>query len=110
MNWGTVCCLAFAAVFALIGALFAALRGRAAMLVSGFNTLPPSKRAQYDTAKLSRAYRNLFLCWTALFAAGALASVWVHEGAAVAAVVVWLTWLGRTVRWDAEKAFAPYRK
>ena len=110
MNIGAVMCSLLGGLFLLMGLLFAALKEKAAMLISGFNTLPREKRALYDTARMSRDQRNSFLLWAAVLAAGAALSRFVSQGFAIAAFAVWLVLFFRDVHFDAEKAFAKYRR
>lgn len=110
MNIGAVMCSLLGGLFLLMGALFAALKEKAAMLISGFNTLPREKRALYDTARMSRDQRNSFLLWAAVLAAGAALSRFVSQGFAIAAFAVWLALFFRDVHFDTEKAFAKYRR
>ena len=72
--------------------------------------LPPEKRALYDTERMGRDQRNNFFIWAAVFAAGAALSLLVSQGLAIAAFVVWLVLFLRDVHFDAEKAFAKYKK
>ena len=110
MNIGAVMCSLLGGLFLLMGLLFAALKEKAAMLISGFNTLPREKRALYDTARMSRDQRNSFLLWAAVLAAGAALSRFVSQGFAIAAFAVWLVLFFRDVHFNAEKAFAKYRR
>ncbi len=110
MNIGAVMCSLLGGLFLLMGALFAALKEKAAMLISGFNTLPPEKRALYDTARMSRDQRNSFLLWAAVLAAGAALSLLVSQYCAIAAFAVWLILFFREVHFDVEKAFEKYRR
>ena len=110
MNIGAVMCSLLGGLFLLMGALFAALKEKAAMLISGFNTLPREKRALYDTARMSRDQRNSFLLWAAVLAAGAAGSRFGSQGFAIAAFAVWLALFFRDVHFDTEKAFAKYRR
>ena len=110
MNIGAVMCSLLGGLFLLMGALFAALKEKAAMLISGFNTLPREKRALYDTARMSRDQRNSFLLWAAVLAAGAALSLLVSQGFAIAAFAVWLVLFFRDVHFNTEKAFAKYRR
>ena len=41
-------CMAVSAVFWVMAAVFAVLKGKAAILISGFNTMPKEQREQYD--------------------------------------------------------------
>lgn len=110
MNIGAITCSLLGGLFLLLWLLFAALGERAALLISGFNTLPPEKRAQYDVSRMCRDQRNAFLLWAAVLAAGAALSLLVSQLFAVAASVVWLALFFRDVHLDAEKAFGKYRR
>ena len=63
-----------------------------------------------DTERMWRDQRNNFFIWAAVFAAGAALSLLVSQGFAIAAFVVWLVLFLRDVHFDAEKAFAKYKK
>ena len=55
-------------LFLLLAFVFTCLKEKAAMLISGFNTLPKEERKKYDTERMSRDQRNLFLiCASFLF-------------------------------------------
>lgn len=110
MNIGAVMCSLLGGLFLLMGLLFAALKEKAAMLISGFNTLPREKRALYDTARMSRDQRSSFLLWAAVLAAGAALSLLVSQYCAIAAFAVWLILFFREVHFDVEKAFEKYRR
>ena len=110
MNIGAITCSLLVGLFLLLWLLFAALGGRAAVLISGFNTLPPEKRAQYDVSRMCRDQRNAFLLWAAVLAAGAALSLLISQLFAVAAFAVWLVLFFRDVHLDAEKAFGKYRR
>ena len=110
MNIGAITCSLLGGLFLLLWLLFAALGERAALLISGFNTLPPEKRAQYDVSRMCRDQRNAFLLWAAVLAAGAALSLLVSQLFAVATFAVWLVLFFRDVHLDAEKAFGKYRR
>lgn len=110
INVGAISCGLFCAVFLLLGVIFASLRERGVRLISGFGSLPPEKRAHYDTGRMWRDQRNNFFIWCALFAAGAALSLLVSQGFAIAAFAAWLVLFLREVHFDAEKAFAKYKK
>ena len=110
MNIGAITCSLLGGLFLLLWLLFATLGERAALLISGFNTLPPEKRAQYDVSRMCRDQRNAFLLWAAVLAAGAALSLLISQLFAVAAFAVWLVLFFRDVHLDAEKAFGKYRR
>lgn len=92
------------------GAVFTAPGESAVRLISGFGSLPPEKRALYDTRRMRRGRRNSFLLWAAIFASGAALSLFAAQGLAVSAFGVWPILFFKDVRLDAEKAFARYKK
>ena len=110
INVGAISCGIFGALFLLLGVVFAALGERGAGFISGFGSLPAKKRKLYDTERMWRDQRNNFFIWAAVFAAGAALSLLVSQGFAIAAFVVWLVLFLRDVHFDAEKAFAKYKK
>lgn len=105
---GTVACAALGVLFCLLGGGFFLAGPKAALFVSGFGTLPPSERARYDTAALSRDYARRFLGWGILLLAGAGASALWSAWAALPALAVWQVLFWRQVRWDPERAFERY--
>ena len=109
VNVGAISCGVFCALFLLLGAIFSALRERGVRLISGFGSLPPEKRALYDTERMWRDQRNGFFIWTAVFAAGAALSLLASQYFAVAAFIVWLVLFLRDVHFSAEKAFEKYK-
>ena len=61
-------------------------------------------------SRMCRDQRGAFLLWAAVLAAGAALSRFVSQGFAIAAFAVWLVLFFRDVHFDAEKAFAKYRR
>lgn len=51
-------CIAVSVIFWIMAAVFAVLKGKAAILISGFNTMPKEQREQYDRERMSRDMRN----------------------------------------------------
>jgi hypothetical protein len=109
MNTGVFICIIFGALFAILAILFALLKERATMLISGFNTLPKEDRDKYDKARLSMDRRNAFFIWTVIFALGAIASFFISSYAVVIAIIVWLILFFRDLHLDAEKAFKKFK-
>lgn len=103
-------CLAGSIIFWVMAAIFAVLKEKAAILISGFNTLPKEQRKQYDTRRMSRDMRNGLALWAfVLGMGGALAYVFSSTGAAVISIIVWLILFFREVHLDEEKAFGKYK-
>ena len=109
MNTGTLVCIIMGAPFAFSAILFALLKEKATMLMSGFNTLPKEERDQYDKAKLSINRRNAFFIWAVIFAVGAIASSFITPYAAIIAFVAWIILFSRDVHFDPEKAFEKFK-
>ena len=110
MNAGLVACLLPIPILVLLAAVFGLAKGKAAMLVSGFNTLPERQRAEYDADALSKDMRNLCLILTAVMAAGCMLSHFVSPYMAVAAYVIFVVLILKDVRLSADGAFGKYRK
>lgn len=105
-----VCCLAGSFIFGGMAALFAVLKGKAAILISGFNTMSKEERVQYDRKRMSRDMRNTLALWAIVLAAGgALAYMFTSPGIAVISIIVWLFLFFREVHLDEEKAFGKYK-
>ena len=51
-------CMAVSAIFWVMAAVFAVLKEKAAILISGFNTVPKEQREQYDRERMSRELWN----------------------------------------------------
>jgi len=48
LNLGFYFCLLLGIIFLILGIIFAFLKEKGAMLISGFNTLPEREREKYD--------------------------------------------------------------
>lgn len=110
MGKEVVACGGGCLLFLLLAVVFTCLKGKAAMLVSGFNTLPKEARKQYDTEKMSRDQRNLFVIWAVILGAGAVLGYYISRYMAYAAFALWLILFFKEVHLDEEKAFGKYKK
>lgn len=108
VNIGFFLCGALVVPFAVVGALFAFFKEKAAIFVSGFNTLSKKEQARYDQAGISRDVSNQCFLWSAIMLAGAVLSYFVTPYMAVPAFAVWLVLFFRDVHLDAHKAFEKY--
>lgn len=86
------------------------MKEKGAMLISGFNTLPPKEQDTYDQLRLSEHMRNILFLWCAVLLVGTLSGYFIHYVFAIIACVIWLVLFVKDVHWDAKKAFAPYKK
>lgn len=102
-------CFIMAAFFAVLAAVFAFLKGRAAILISGFNDLTKEERKCYDTAKLAKDVRNFMLLLTLDMAIGAVLCHFVSQYFSAAAFLVFLILFFRNVHMDSDKAFGKYK-
>ena len=109
MNPGVYLCGVLVIPFALVGVLFAVFKEKAAVFVSGFNTLPKKEQARYDRAGISRDVRNQCFLWSVIMLAGSALSYAVTPYMAIPAFVIWLVLFFRDVHLDARKAFEKYR-
>ena len=108
MNLGVAACGILCLVFLVFALLFTVLGEKAAMLISGFNTMPKEQRELYDKAKMSREHRNAFLIWAAIQGAGAILSYCFMQYSAIGAFVIWLIVFFKDVHLEEEKAFGRY--
>lgn len=110
MNIGTISCIVMGGIFGILAVVFALLKEKGAMLISGFNTLPKEEREKYNKAKMSIDQRNSFIIWTVIFIVGAFVSNLVNAYLAIIAFVIWLFLFLKEVHLDTDKAFGKYKK
>ncbi|WRS26303.1 DUF3784 domain-containing protein [Oscillospiraceae bacterium MB08-C2-2] len=109
MNVGAAACLFMAGIFLLLAVIFALLKEKGAVLISGFNTLPKEQRLNYDQAKMSKDMRNSLIIWVTIFAVGAILCYFLSPYFAIASFAIWLVLFFKEVHSDPEKAFGKYR-
>ena len=109
MNMGLTCAVSciLCLLFALIFTFF---KGKAAILISGYHTLPRQQRELYDREKMSKDHRNAFFLWSFILGCGAAASYVHSEYAGLLAFVLWLAVAMKDIHLDEEKAFSKYKK
>lgn len=110
MNVGVMVCMVMAGFFLILAVVVTILKERAAILISGLNTLPKAERSKYDRAKMSRDMRNAFWLWFVIFIAGTILSYVFWAYFAVVCFAVWSVLFFRMAHFDAAKAFGKYRK
>lgn len=96
--------------FAIIGALFAIFKEKAAKFVSGFNSFSKEEQALYDKARISRDIRNQCFIWAAIMLIGALLSYFLSPYMAIPAFIIWLVLFFKDVHFDNNKAFEDNNK
>lgn len=109
MNTGVISCIIFGGLFLVMTILFTLLKEKAAVLISGFNSIPKEERKNYNQQKMSKDMRNSFILWSIIFFVGALMSFLVSTYVAIISFVVWLILFFKDVHVDMEKAFGKYR-
>ncbi|MEE1410727.1 MAG: DUF3784 domain-containing protein [Bulleidia sp.] len=107
---GVVACLIMAIIFAVTGLVFAIGKEKAAILVSGFNSLSKEEQQSYDTARISKDMRNQCWTWAVVLTCGAFLTYYVSSFMSVVAMVVWLCLFFKEVHLDAYTAFEKYLK
>lgn len=110
MNNGFIVCGISCLLFLIFAFVFMVFKGKATLLISGFNMMPKEKRALYDKDEMSKDYRNIFLIWTAIQGAGAVLSYCISQYMAVVTFAICLIILLKNMHLDEEKAFGKYRK
>ena len=110
MNIGFILMGISCLLFLLLALLFAILKGKAAILISGFNTIPKYQRELYDQDRMSRDQRNAFLIWAGIMGIGAILSYFISQYMAVIAFIVWLIVFFKDVQQKKKKAFGKYKK
>ncbi len=110
MNIGAIICLILAVFFGIITIIFALLKEKGAILISGFNTMPKEERENYDKKKMSIDMRNSLFLWSIILFSGAILAHFISKYCAIIAIVIWLILFFKDVHIDSEKAFGKYRK
>lgn len=109
MNVGFVACGFLCIIFLFFALLFTIMKDRAAILISGFNSMPKEQRKCYDKETMSRDQRNAFLIWASILGVGAVLACWTTQHIAIIAFAVWLIVFFKDVHFDVEKAFGKYK-
>jgi hypothetical protein len=110
MNVWTITCLIPAVIFGIMGVIFALLKEKGAMLISGFNTLPKEERDKYDKKKMSIDAKNDFFTWSGILLLGTFLSHFFSDYYAIIAIIIWVILFFKGVHIDPDKAFSKYRK
>ncbi len=98
-----------AAVFFLLGLVFAVRKEKACSLISGFNFKSREERQKYDLKRMSADQRNFFLLCGGILLLGAGLTFFFGAVLFGLTLVVWLVLFFSGVHLDDEKAFGKYR-
>lgn len=110
MSGWTTACLALAVVFGLVAIIFALLREKGTMLLSGFNTLPKEEKEKYNRKQLALDTRNSLLLWFSVLLLGAVLSYYFGNIFAIIALFVWIILFIKDFHYDLDKAYGKYKK
>ena len=110
MNIGVLICLILAVFFSVLSSIFALLKEKSTILISGFNSLSKAEREKYDKKKMSIDMRNSLFIWAIILFLGAILSYYISKYCAIIAIVIWLVIFFKDVYIDSEKAFEKYKK
>lgn len=110
MNNGFIVCGVSSLLCLLFAFIFFIFKGKAAILISGFNTMPKEKRELYDKDKISKDQRNIFLIWAAILGIGSILSYCISKHMAIVTFIIFLIVFFKDVHLDEEKAFGKYKK
>ncbi|EQB86122.1 hypothetical protein J2Z44_002719 [Clostridium punense] len=107
--WGIIC-LILAVPFSVLSIIFALLKEKGAILISGFNTISKDDREKYDKKKMSLDMRNCLFIWSMILLLGAFLSYCISKYCAIMIILIWIILFFKEVHIDSEKAFGKYRK
>jgi len=110
MKIGAIICFILAVFFFVMAILFALLKEKGALLISGFKTMPKSEREKYDKTKMSKEMRNALFLWFLILLSGTVLAYLIGEYCAYIALAVWLIVFFKGMHLDPEKAFKKYKK
>lgn len=110
MNIGVLICLILAVFFSVLSSIFALLKEKSTILISGFNSISKEEREKYDKRKMSIDMRNSLFIWAIILFLGAILSYYISKYCAIIAIVIWLVIFFKDVYIDSEKAFEKYKK
>lgn len=110
MNVWAITCLLLAMIFGVLAVVFALLKEKGAILISGFNTLPKEEREEYDKKKMSTDTRNSLFLWFVILLLGAVLAYLFSNYFAMIAIIIWIILFLKDVHIDSEKAFRKYKK
>ena len=110
MNIGVIVCLILALFFSVLSSIFALLKEKSAILISGFNSISKEEREKYDKRKMSIDMRNSLFIWAIILFLGAILSYYISKYCAIIAIVIWLVIFIKHFYIYPEKAFEKYKK
>ena len=110
MNLGVIICLILAVSLCILSSIFALLKEKSTILISGFNSMSKDEREKYDKKKMSIDMRNSLFIWAIILFLGAISSYYISKYCAIISIIIWLIIFFKDVHMDSEKAFSKYKK
>lgn len=109
MNVGVITCLILAVFFSILSIMFALLKEKSAIFISGFNSLSKDERDKYDKNKISLDMRNSLFIWAIILFIGAILSYFISKYCSIIAIAIWLIIFFKNVDINPEKVFNKYK-
>lgn len=109
MSGWTIICLVLGVGFGIIAIIFALLKEKGAMLISGFNTLPKEEREKYNKKQMCFDIRNSFFLWFGILLFGAVLSYFFGDHFAIISIIIWVIVFIKDFHIDLQKAFGKYK-
>lgn len=107
--WG-ITCFILAVFFSILSMIFALLKEKGAILISGFNSISKDEREKYDKRQMSIDMRNSLIIWAIILLLGAVLSYCISKYFAIISIIIWIVLFLKEVHMDSEKAFRKYKK
>lgn len=95
-------CLVLAIGFSISSIIFALLKEKGVILISGFNSLSKDEREHYDKKKMSIDMRNSFFIWAMILFLGVILS-YISKYFAIMSLGIWIVIFSKDVHIDSEK-------
>lgn len=106
--WSTSC-LVLGIIFLIVAIIFAVLKEKSTILISGFNYFSKEKQKNYDRSRMSKDMRNSFLLWATILFLGAILSYFLNKYFAILSIIIWIILFIKDVHIDPDKAFNKYK-
>jgi len=106
---GMFACFALGFILSILAVIFALMKEKGAILISGFNFFTKEERKQYDEKKMSEDMRNQLALWAILFLGGGLLSYFLSFYLGIVTFIIWFILFIKEVKLDRNKAFEKYK-
>ena len=106
----TIFTLIMAIFFFIFATIFALLKEKACLLISGYNFKSKKERLKYDEKRLSLDMRNNFITYGIIFVIGSIPTYFFGMWCFILTLIIWLIYFFKNVHLDDKKAFEKYKK